>query len=509
MIKLYNSLSRKKENFVPITPVSVKIYACGITPYDSPHLGHLTSVIRWNILRRFLVYSGYNVIFVQNVTDIDDKIINRAKEKNEDPFRLSSFYNDEFVSISKDLDLVPDHQPKVSEYIPQIIKYIQKIVQNKCAYITKNGDVYFDVKSIEQYGILSNRKVSEQEEGTRETSRKIDKEDKRNIYDFALWKRFEELTGTFDSPWGRGRPGWHIECSTLVYELLGEKFDIHCGGLDLLFPHHENEIAQCKAHSCSPNINHKDLANNQPLDSVFAKYWVHTGLLSVNGVKMSKSLNNFITAKDAIEKYGQSLIIYTTLKFHYRSQINFSDQLFFENLNQITDIYWIIEELASLFKHIQYENLELNLDLKANKINDKINTTLSNDLNTPEAIVEILNLTNEAKKLYKKYSQKKEDVDLKILYTLYSEIKIASTLLLFYKEYIPYKQIVNETLKFALNLRELKILDYDGLISKLEERRLGREQKDFAKADKVRDEMLGFNIEIMDGDQKGWRFKSL
>ena len=306
-MQIYNTLSGKKESFTPQAAKKIRMYVCGITPYDKSHLGHARTLVSFDIIRRYFRFRGFAVTYVQNVTDIDDKIIKRAHERKMAPLELSRKYTDESDKEFAALGIEkPDDAPKVSENIPEIIELIGKIIRNGYAYATESG-VYFDVEKFDHYGELSHQTIETVKAGARI---EVD-EKKKHPADFALWKLSEEPGVTFDSPWGRGRPGWHIECSAMSTARLGDTLDIHGGARDLIFPHHENEIAQSEAAT----------------GKRFVNLWMHTGFLTVNGEKMAKSLGNFITIEDALQKhkYSPQQIRMFFAQTHYRSPIDFSE----------------------------------------------------------------------------------------------------------------------------------------------------------------------------------------
>src|SRR5215204_204145 len=283
MIRLYNTLTRKKEEFQTLEPNVVKLYVCGVTVYNDAHVGHAMSAIVFDIIRRYLEYRGYSVRHVMNYTDVDDKIINRAKQLNEDPLKLSQRYIEDYANDLKNLNVLPaTSNPQVSKTMPLIIEFIQGLIQKEAAYAAQNGDVYFSVTSDDDYGKLSGRKLDDMQAGSR-----VEVQDaKDHPMDFALWKAAKPGEISWDSPWGKGRPGWHIECSAMSARYLGETFDLHGGGLDLIFPHHENELAQSEG------------ASGKPL----ARYWMHCGFLDLEGAKMSKSLGNVVRLRDALDR---------------------------------------------------------------------------------------------------------------------------------------------------------------------------------------------------------------
>jgi len=305
-MRIYNTLSGKKEEFLPQENRHVRMYVCGITPYDKSHLGHARTIVSFDIIRRYFLFRGFKVTYVQNVTDIDDKIIKRAKERKMPPLQLSEKFGKESeLEFEKLGAMRPDSSPKVSECIPEIISLIGKIEKNGFAYATESG-VYFDVLKFQPYGSLSGQSPSEIKAGARI---EVD-EKKKNPQDFALWKLGEEEGVTFDSPWGRGRPGWHIECSAMSTSRLGDTLDIHGGARDLIFPHHENEIAQSEAAT----------------GKKFVRLWMHTGFLTVNGEKMAKSVGNFVTIEDGLKKFSPQAIRMLFALSHYRSPIDFSEE---------------------------------------------------------------------------------------------------------------------------------------------------------------------------------------
>lgn len=310
-ISVYNTLSGEKEDFVPREPGKVGIYVCGVTPYDEDHLGHARPSIFWDVVRRFFRSRGYDVRFIQNFTDVDDKIINRAQTLGEPALELARRYSEEYLAHLRALGVEPGQvYPRVSEHIPQIIALIQRLVEKGHAYAAE-GNVYFSVKTFPEYGKLSGRTPEELMVGARVEPGA----DKRDPLDFALWKKAKPGEPSWDSPWGPGRPGWHIECSAMSSQYLGYGFDFHGGGMDLIFPHHENEIAQSEA-----------AEGKEP----FVRHWIHHGMITVDGEKMSKSLGNFVTTRELLDRYAPEVIRFYVLSVHYRSPLNFSE----ENMEQ-------------------------------------------------------------------------------------------------------------------------------------------------------------------------------
>jgi len=307
MLRIYNTLTRKKEDFQTLEPNLVKMYICGVTVYNDAHVGHAMSALVFDIVRRYLEYRGYKVRHVMNYTDVDDKIINRANALGEDPLKLSQRYIEEYANELKSLNVLPaTAYPQVSKTMPLIIEFIQGLIRKKAAYLAPNGDVYFSVPGDKDYGKLSGRKIEDMQAGAR-----IEVEEaKTHPMDFALWKAAKPGEISWDSPWGKGRPGWHIECSAMNLAELGEQIDIHGGGNDLIFPHHENEIAQSETYTGKP----------------FARYWMHNGMLQIGGEKMSKSLGNIVSIKEFLSKRDADVMRMLVLMGSYRAPLIFSDE---------------------------------------------------------------------------------------------------------------------------------------------------------------------------------------
>ena len=307
MIRLYNTLTRKKEDFQTLEPNVVKMYVCGVTVYNDAHVGHAMSAIVFDIIRRYLEYRGYTVKHVMNYTDVDDKIINRANTLGEDPLKLSQRYIEDYATDLKNLNVLPaTSNPQVSKTMPLIIEFIQGLIQKEAAYAASNGDVYFSVAEDKDYGKLSGRKLDDMQAGARI---EVD-EAKNHPMDFALWKAAKPGEISWDSPWGKGRPGWHIECSAMNLAELGEQIDIHGGGNDLIFPHHENEIAQTESYT----------------GKQFSRYWIHNGMLQLGGEKMSKSLGNIVSIKDFLKTRDADVMRMLVLMGSYRAPLIFNDE---------------------------------------------------------------------------------------------------------------------------------------------------------------------------------------
>ena len=376
-LKIFNTLSKQEEEFVPIEDNKVKMYVCGVTVYDDIHMGHARSIIVFDMIAKYLRYRGYDVTHLANFTDVDDKIINRAAELGIDPLQLSRNYIDRYL---EDIDRLgvrrADAYPKASENIDQIICMIEKIIANGYGYVADDGSVYFSVEAVSDYGRLTGQKLEDMQAGAR-----IDvNESKRNPYDFALWKAAKPGEISWTSPWGEGRPGWHIECSAMCTEYLGETIDIHGGGNDLIFPHHENEILQSEA------------ANKKPL----ANYWIHNGMLQVQDAKMSKSLKNFFTLRDIMEKYSKEEIRFYVLSAHYRGPQIYSESALDEaaaSLKRITNVVRELRDSAGKFAGTE------DADGIAAHFHDKFIESMDQDFNSRAAISELFELVKETNKL--------------------------------------------------------------------------------------------------------------
>ncbi len=362
-LKLYNTLTRKKENFKPVKKNSVRMYVCGPTVNDVPHLGHARQQITFDILRKYLKFSGFEVKFVSNITDIDDKIIKKANELGEDIKKLTErnfkTHLEDYGKIGVDK---PDVQPRATEYVSEMINLVKRLEEKGYTYVIKNDGVYYDVSMFKDYGKLSHQKT----EDLISVKKVNAKEDKKNKEDFVLWKFSKPNEPWWDSPWGKGRPGWHIECSAMSEKILGLPFDIHGGGQDLIFPHHEDEIAQSEAAT----------------GKKFANYWVHNGMVNVDNVKMSKSLGNFRTIRDLLKDYNGRVIRYFVISSHYRKPVDFSKSTLDDAKNSYERLKNIISDLK--------EDKEINT-----KYLKEFRDAMDDDLNTPEALAVLWKLIRD------------------------------------------------------------------------------------------------------------------
>ena len=368
MLHLYNSLTRTKEPFVAINPGKIGMYACGITVYDHCHLGHARTMVCFDVIVRYLRAQGYEVTFVRNITDIDDKIIARANERGIPIDELTAHYITAMHDDMRALNILPpDYEPRATEHVATILRLIERLLANGNAYVSENGDVCYQVDSFAEYGKLSHKDLDGLMSGARVEVVK----EKRSPLDFVLWKQAKPGEPYWASPWGNGRPGWHVECSAMAMDELGEHFDIHGGGLDLQFPHHENEIAQSEA------------ATHKP----FANYWLHVGMLQVNNEKMSKSLGNFFTIADVLAEHHPEVVRYFLLSSHYRSSLNYSEENLFNAKKALTRLYQSMKD----------SSVAVNGELDNHWINE-FNKAMNDDFNSPVALSVLFQLSHEVNK---------------------------------------------------------------------------------------------------------------
>ncbi|MDO5014680.1 MAG: cysteine--tRNA ligase [Clostridia bacterium] len=466
-MQIYNTLTRKREKFVPLKEGQVGIYACGPTVYNYIHIGNARPIVTFDVLRRYFEYRGYKVTFVQNFTDIDDKILKKAKEDNQFYREVSEKYIKEYFKDAHGLNVRDaDVHPKVSDNIDAIIKMVSTLIENGHAYIAENNDVYFDTQSFDEYGKLSHQDLESLEAGARITV----EEKKKNAMDFALWKAPKDDEPYFEAPFGKGRPGWHIECSAMSTEILGKTFDIHCGGRDLIFPHHENEIAQSE---CCYN-------------EKFANYWMHNGYINVDGSKMSKSLGNFFTVREIAEKTGYEVIRYLMLSSHYRTPINFSKEILDQNKNSLDRLYNCKNNLEFEIKKSDGENELENYKNELEKFRQQFITAMDDDLNTADALAAIFDLT--------KY------INTNILEKGLKRQILEDSLELFVE--------LNDVLGFLYERREQTTIDGEEIERLIAERQKARAEKNYELADKIRDELSERGIELKDTkDGVKWAIK--
>ncbi len=458
MLHIYNNLTRQKQLFKPIEEGKVGMYVCGITIYDYCHVGHGRTYVAFDVMARYLEFLGYKVTYVRNVTDIDDKIINRANEANE-PFeavteRFEEVMHQDFEALGL---RKPDLEPHATQSMPEIIEIIQTLIDKDVAYVGDHGDVYYSVSKFDGYGKLSKQSLDDLRAGER-----IEVvADKRDPLDFVLWKSAKPNEPFWESPWGKGRPGWHIECSAMSKQCLGEHFDIHGGGSDLQFPHHENEIAQSEAaNGCQ-----------------FVNYWVHTGMVQVEKEKMSKSLGNFFTIRDVLKLYRAESVRFFLLTSHYRSQLNYSE----ENLNAAD---------ASLERlYLSLRDTDPDAGAVLPEFEDRFKRSMDDDFNTPEAMAVLFELARELNRAKKEGDSRTSDFAA----TLKSLGRVLGLLQQSPAEFLQSDSQGNE-------------LDAERIESLIAERNQARKDKNFARSDEIRDQLLSEGI-VLEDSREGttWR----
>lgn len=459
-MKVYNSLTGRKEEFIPLEEGKVKMYVCGPTVYNFFHIGNARPFVVFDTLRRYFIWRGYEVKYVQNFTDVDDKIINRAREEGITAPEVSEKYIKEYFEDAKALNVLPaDVHPKVSEHIDDIINFVQTLIDKGYAY-EADGDVYYSPRKFDGYGKLSGQNIDDLESGARIAIGEV----KHDPLDFALWKAQKEPDEiAWKSPWGMGRPGWHIECSTMARKHLGPTIDIHGGGQDLKFPHHENEIAQSEA------------CNGVP----FAKYWMHNGYITIDGVKMSKSLNNFFTVRDIRKLYSGDVIRFFLLSGHYRSPINFSDVLMEQAKQGLNRIVTCVETLEHLEKNGTDDfSEEDKAELKGlDKYRDMFIEAMDDDLNTADAISAIFEMVSDINVYVRNGASK-----------------------VFAKEGIAHIKELTDVLGVMQRTEDEDSADPE-IQALVDERQAARKEKNWAKADEIRDKLKEMGYTIKDTPQ--------
>lgn len=454
-MKIYNTLTRRKEDFTPIEESKVKMYACGITVSGEPHIGHGFQALIYDIMRKYLQKKGYNVKYARNYTDVDDKIIAKSKETGIPADSYAEMMIEKTDKVMREFGVAdPDVWLKATKNIGNIIDFIQKLIEGGHAYAAKSGDVYFDVSSFPAYGCLSNRSVEDMLDGVRVENA----EDKKNPADFALWKAAKPGEISWDSPWGKGRPGWHIECSAMNRAAFGDQIDIHGGGRDLIFPHHENEIAQSES-----------LTGKR-----FAKYWTHNGLIKVNGQKMSKSLGNSLLLEDLLKKYTNEAIKFALLQTNYRNDINITDSLFPEAERHLTEFYKVLKASEDKFGKGTGGN---------EKIDAAFDKCMDDDFNTALALSDLFGI-------FKGISAKIAAGDKTAADDCAQVVKTYSILGLFKKN--PADYLAEVAAKNAVEIpEEVKAL--------AEERWNAKKSKNWARADELRAELDKLGYAVKDG----------
>ncbi|ASU16936.1 cysteine--tRNA ligase [Actinobacillus pleuropneumoniae] len=449
MLKIYNTLKREKEEFKPINPNQVGMYVCGVTVYDLCHFGHGRTFVSFDVIARYLRYLGYNLRYVRNITDVDDKIIKRALENNETCDQLVDRMIAEMHKDFDDLNIIrPDVEPRATKHIPEIVAMVEKLIANGHAYVAADGDVMFDVESFKKYGALSRQNLEQLQAGARVEIKSV----KKNPMDFVLWKMSKEGEPSWQSPWGNGRPGWHIECSAMNSKELGEHFDIHGGGSDLMFPHHENEIAQsCCAHGGD-----------------YVNYWLHTGMLTIDDEKMSKSLGNFFTIRTMLEKYESETLRYFFLTAHYRSLLNYS-------LNNLDLARSALERLYTSLR-----GCDLSVEVAGGEqYVEAFKAAMDDDFNTPGALAVLFEIAREVNKLKTEDMAKANGLAVRLK-------ELAGVLGLLYQDPEAFLQG---------DANNDEVAEIEALIKQRNE---AKAAKNWAVADEVRDKLKAMNIVLED-----------
>ena len=465
-MRIYNSLTREKEEFVPIVPGEVKMYVCGPTVYNYFHIGNGRTFIIFDTIRKYLEYRGYKVTFIQNFTDIDDKMINKANAEGITVKELGDKFINEYYQDADGLQIKrATVNPRATEYIEEVVKFVQELVNKGFAYEV-DGDVYFSTKKFEEYGKLCGQNLEDLQSGARIS---ID-ERKKDPIDFAVWKSQKPGEPAWESPWGLGRPGWHIECSCMAKNLLGDTIDIHGGGMDLKFPHHENEIAQSEAVT----------------GKKFANYWMHAAFVNVDNKKMSKSENNFVTAREALTKYSSDVIRFLMLSGHYRTQINFSTELLDSAKSSVERLYNCINNLENLINEVnrkEADDSEIDYLKSLDKYREKFIEKMDDDFNTADGISVLFDLV--------------KDINNNI--SINSSVELCEGALSLIRELGSPLGILQKTEEKSLEAEIQELID---------KRQEARKNRDFALADKIRDDLKARNIVLEDTPQ-GVRWKKI
>jgi len=490
-LRVYNTLSGRKEDFQPLDPPKVRMYVCGVTVYDYCHIGHARANIVFDIIYRYLKFAGYDVEYVRNYTDVDDKIINRAQEQGISSKELA----EQFIrAFDEDMDALglakPTHQPKATEHIDDIIALIERLLSRDIAYIA-DGDVYFAIEKFPDYLKLSGRNLDEMQAGARIAPG----EQKRHPMDFALWKGAKPDEPSWDSPWGPGRPGWHIECSAMGMRFFGDSFDIHGGGKDLVFPHHENEIAQSEAASGKP----------------FVKYWLHNGFVNVDQEKMSKSLGNFFTIRDILKQYDPEVVRFFILSAHYRSPIDFSDKNLEDARHGLSRFYEALKQADAVLaenplpSQLPCEVLPEEREImdRIEVLEDRFREKMDDDFNTAAAIGHMFEAVRDMNRIITIRRFDECPLVLAVLRDASSKLrKFGEVLGLFGSDPVEWLERLKTNSLAGTDLSPENIQDL------IEERQKARKNKDFARADEIRDELAAKGIILLDSkDGTTWKVK--
>jgi cysteinyl-tRNA synthetase len=462
MLYIYNTLTKKKEEFIPINPPYVKMYICGPTVYDYFHIGNARTFVMADIIRRYLEYKGFKVTFAMNLTDVDDKIIKKANQGNIDPAIVAETFTEAFMEDIRQLKIKPaDLYPKATAHMSEIIQMIKTLEAKKYAY-NINGNVFYDVRKFNNYGKLSGKNIDDLESGARVEIN----EEKHNPLDFSLWKKAKEGEPYWESPWGNGRPGWHIECSAMSCKHFGDNFDIHGGGSDLIFPHHENEIAQSEA------------AN----DKHFVNYWIHFGFLNINNEKMSKSLGNFSTARDILKQFSAESVRMLFVQSHYAGSLNFSDELLNsaqKGLEKLINLKSTIEEVLSQNK------AGITPDFDFASFEKKFEESMNDDFNTPQAVAVIFDFVKEVNKVILSNQSIQPDYFIKVKDFLIKTAQDILGIIDFSETATSDGKLESELIELLINLRND-----------------AKQEKNYNLADKIRKSLNELGIELKDSKEK-------
>lgn len=468
MLKIYNTLTKQKEEFIPINPPLVKMYMCGPTVYDYFHIGNARSFIMSDIVRRYLEYKGYVVTFVMNLTDVDDKIIKKANQEGKSAREVAEFYIKEFFSDIEKLKIKPaTYYPRATEFMSDMIDMIKKLEEKGIAY-NVDGNVFYDVSKFNGYGKLSGKNTDELEIGARVEVN----EEKKHPLDFALWKKAKEGEPFWESPWGKGRPGWHIECSAMSCKLLGESFDIHAGGHDLIFPHHENEIAQSEA------------ANEKP----FAKYWLHFGFLNINEEKMSKSLGNFFTAREVLKKYSAEAVRLFFAQAHYRGPLNFSDELLQAAEKGVEKLQNLADKTEDELQKNSDNGKQIEFDFKS--WYEKFEQAMDDDFNSAQAVAVMFDFTREVNRAIAENENLNKDFYNNVKSFLKKTAEDVLGVISFQKKEI-LPSLEDDLIELLINIRTE-----------------AKKEKNYALSDKIRDELKNLGV-ILQDTKDGTSFKKV
>lgn len=491
-LKVYNTLHGKKEEFIPLTDGKVKMYVCGPTVYDTSHIGHARSVVVFDTIFRWFTTLGYEVTYVRNFTDVDDKIIKKSNETGVDCAAITEKYIDEFHNEMDALNVLrPSVEPKATEHIRNIIDFITMLIDKDKAYAVDGGDVYFSIDSFKAYGKLSGRNPDDMMAGARIA---VD-EKKKNPLDFTLWKPAKPGEPSWESPWGKGRPGWHIECSAMSYKYLGQGFDIHGGGKDLIFPHHENEIAQSEA----------------VFGGQFVKYWIHNGFVDINNEKMSKSLGNFTMIKEVLERYSPEVIRMFLLSNHYRSPIDYSE-------DSMRDVSMGLDRIYAFLERLEKAGATLDTSRKG-ELWEEFSLAMNDDFNSAKALASVFEVVKKGNRLLDDAQDKPDNTTLEILNLFYNDIKSAAPVLgIFLQDPLAYFKAKKDkgmadlaaatTAMPATAPPDASAPTADQIEDLIRQRAEARKNRDFSKADEIRNQLQELKIILEDGP-KGttWRFE--